>query len=98
MKTLHYAGARLTVTDELAEVLLAASMEFADDDRTFRVPVACRLDGRAEIAQLLLGPGIPLLVVDASDADAAAGDPPGSESAVALVAELMESLAGDDDD
>ncbi|KQR64263.1 hypothetical protein [Frigoribacterium sp. Leaf172] len=95
MKTLHYAGSRLTVSDELAEVLLAASMEFADDDRTFRVPVACRLEGRAEMAQLLLGPGIPLLVVDAPDADA--GDPPGSESSVALISELMESLVGDDD-
>jgi len=98
MKTLHYAGSRLTVSDELAEVLLAASMEFADDDRTFRVPVACRLEGRAEMAQLLLGPGIPLLVVDAPDADADAGDPPGSESSVALISELMESLVGDDDD
>ncbi|MBD8703659.1 hypothetical protein SOM11_04340 [Frigoribacterium sp. CFBP9039] len=97
MKTLHYAGARLTVTDELAETLLAASMEFADDDRTFRVPVACRIEGRSEIAQLVLGPGIPLLVVDAPDAEADAGDPPGSESAVALIVELMESLVGDDD-
>ena len=100
MKVLYYAGVRLHVSDELAEVVLAASMELSDDARTFRVPVACWLDDRAEMAQLVLGPGIPLLVVDApdADADADAGDPPGSESSVALISELMESLVGDDDD
>ena len=95
MKVLHYAGVRLHVSDELAEVVLAASMELSDDARTFRVPVACWLDDRAEMAQLVLGPGIPLLVVDAADDR---DDAPGSESSVAFIVELMESLSGDDDD
>ena len=95
MKVLHYAGVRLHVSDELAEVVLAASMEFSDDARTFRVPVACWLDDRAEMAQLVLGPGIPLLVVDAADER---DEAPGSESSVAFIVELMESLSGDDDD
>jgi len=95
MKVLHYAGVRLHVSDELAEVVLAASMELSDDARTFRVPVACWLDDRAEMAQLVLGPGIPLLVVDAADDR---DDAPGSESSVAFIVELMESLSGDDDE
>jgi len=95
MKVLHYAGVRLHVSDELAEVVLAASMEFSDDARTFRVPVACWLDDRAEMAQLVLGPGIPLLVVDAADER---DEAPGSESSVAFIVELMESLSGDDED
>jgi len=95
MKTLYYAGRALVVTDELAEVLLAAAMEFSDDDRTFRVPVAARLDGVAHMTQLLIGPGIPLLVVDADDdVEPVAG----SESSVAFISELMESLVGDEDD
>lgn len=93
MKTLYYAGQELIVTDELAEVLLAAAMEFSDDDRTYRVPVACRLDGVAHMAQLLLGPGIPLLVVDApDDVEPAAG----SESSAAFIVELTESLVDED--
>ena len=95
MKVLHYAGTRLHVSDELAEVVLAASMEFSDDARTFRVPVACWLDDRAEMAQLVLGPGIPLLVVDAEDER---DEAPGSASSVAFIVELMESLAVDDED
>ncbi|MBD8584191.1 MULTISPECIES: hypothetical protein [unclassified Frigoribacterium] len=94
MKTLFYAGQELIVTDELAEVLLAAAMEFSDDDRTFRVPVAARLGGVAHMAQLVVGPGIPLLVVDADDdVEPAAG----SESSVAFIVELMESLVDDDE-
>jgi len=93
MKTLFYAGQELIVTDELAEVLLAAAMEFSDDDRTFRVPVAASLGGVAHMAQLVIGPGIPLLVVDANDVEPAAG----SESSVAFIVELMESLVDDDE-
>ncbi|NIJ04856.1 hypothetical protein [Frigoribacterium faeni] len=94
MKTLFYAGQELIVTDELAEVLLAAAMEFSDDDRTFRVPVAARLGGVAHMAQLVIGPGIPLLVVDADDdVEPVAG----SESSVAFITELMESLVDDDE-
>jgi len=94
MKTLFYAGQELIVTDELAEVLLAAAMEFSDDDRTFRVPVAARLRGVAHMAQLVVGPGIPLLVVDADDDEQPVA---GSESSVAFITELMESLVDDDE-
>jgi hypothetical protein len=94
MKTLFYAGQELIVTDELAEVLLAAAMEFSDDDRTFRVPVAARLGGVAHMAQLVIGPGIPLLVVDADDDIEPVA---GSESSVAFITELMESLVDDDE-
>ena len=93
MKTVFYAGQELIVTDERAEVLLAAAMELSDDDRTYRVPVACRLGGVAHMAQLLLGPGIPLLVVDApDDVEPAAG----SESSAAFIVELTESLVDED--
>ncbi|WP_423923878.1 hypothetical protein ACPEEZ_06310 [Frigoribacterium sp. 2-23] len=94
MKVLHYAGQTLHVSDEVAEVLLAAAMEFSDDDRTFRVPVACYLGTVAHMSQLLIGPGIPLLVVDADDER---DDPPGSEASSAFITELMESLVGLDD-
>lgn len=67
MKRIHYAGQSFDVADDVADELLRASTEFANEGQAIDPPVACYIGNVAATVSMVVGVGIPLLVVGIED-------------------------------
>ena len=64
MKHLYYAGHVLAVDDQVASAIQEGAAAFSNVGRNTTWPVACYRDEHEEVVQMLIGPGIPILISD----------------------------------
>lgn len=64
MKHLFYGSQVIAISDLLAETVSNAAHDYASNGRSVMVPIAGYVDHNEITAEILLGPGIPLMIAD----------------------------------
>lgn len=91
MKRILYGNLAIDVAADLAEWVSAACTEFANEGRAIAVPLAGYVDGVPMTAQIVVGIGVPLAIVDGDPADPRP-DAPNTLAAFAWIRDEVEQL------
>lgn len=97
MKRILYGSLSIDVAVDLAEWVSAACTEFANAGRSIAIPVAGYVDGVPSTAQLVVGVGVPLAIID-GDPDDHRPDAPQTLASFAWIRDEVEQLQDEQDE
>lgn len=95
VKHLHYAGQVLAVGNTLAQIIQDGAAQFANAGRSTTWPIACYRDEREDVAQVLVGPGIPILIT-APWLDDERSEPRHTNDSEGYITSEVDALESDD--